>query len=54
MKAQRALEKKEAKENQANPYEEEIEACEHLIAFCRKEMIKQGLMDDPDANIMEV
>jgi hypothetical protein len=43
----RIEERKQMLKDRSNPYEKEIETCDHLIAFCNKLKIQHGLAEAP-------
>ena len=44
-KKKRIEERKKALEDRPNPYQKEIDTCEHLIAFCNKLKVQYGTAD---------
>lgn len=46
-KAQRLEERKQAIANRPNPFDREIETCQHLINFCNKQKVIAGLVEAP-------
>ena len=37
-----------------NPYEKEIETCEHLIAYLNKKRVEFGLLEEKEVTIQDV
>ena len=46
-KAKRLEERKQAIANRPNPFEREIDTCQHLINFCNKQKVIAGLVEAP-------
>jgi len=44
-KKKRIEERKQMLKDRPNPYEKEIETCEHLISFCNRVKLRHGLGD---------
>jgi len=47
-------ERKQRLKDRPNPFEKEIDTCEHLIATCTKLKVRHGLMEEREATVIEV
>jgi len=45
--------RKQALADRSNPYEKEIDICEHLIAYCNKLKARAGILEAPAEEVFK-